>query len=449
MNITRENLGDLDLCIKIEIAENDYSEKVVKQLKDYQHKAQVPGFRKGMAPMGLIQRMYKPAVVADAVNDVLSENLYKYLEDEKLDILGSPLANDEKTGTPDFAKEKDFVFYFDAALAPQVDIDWSKIDTKLCAIKVGAKDIDNQVNDITQQFGRFETPDTIGEGDHIYGKAVELDKDGKEKEGGVNAFCSFSLADLKDAEIAQLFIGHKAEDKVVFNAAKAFTAAQIEKTFRLDEAAAKKFKADVELTVSGASHITPAELNVELFDKLFPGEGIQDEAAFRKAIGKQIEKASDEQCEILFVNQVRKQLLDNFGAAMPEAFLKRWIASRSKDETLEDIEKEWEDKYLPSLKWELLDAALGKIQPIEPTQNEIVDFVKDILRRNDTPQEGEEAEQTEKRLEEAARTIAQDRKNVQQISDKIYLQKTFALFKAQLNPEVEKVSAKEFGERCK
>lgn len=451
MNITRENLGELDLCIKIDVAENDYAEKVAKQLKEYKQKAAIPGFRKGMAPMGMIQRLYKPTVVADAVQDLLSESLYKYIEDEKLDIIGSPLSNDEKTGTPDFANATDFTFYFDAALAPQVNIDWSKVDTKLCSIKLTAKDTDTQIDDITKRFGKFETPETVGEGDYVYGKAVELTKEGAEKEGGVNAFCSFDLSDVKEAEIAALFVGKKAEDTVVFNPSKAFTAAQIEKMLHLEAAAAKKFKSDVSFKVSGCSHITPAEINEELFEKVFPGKGLKSADEFRKAITEQINKANDEQCQILFVNQVRKQLLDNFDAAMPEAFLKRWILSRSndKDVTAETIESEWAEKYVPSLKWELVDGALNKIQSIEPTTNEIVDYIKDILRKNDTKQEGEDDKQAEERLEQTARTIAQDRQNVQQIVDKLYVDKTFALFKSQLNPEVEKVSAKEFAERCK
>lgn len=449
MTISRENLGELDLCIKIEVAENDYAEKVTKQLKDYQRKATIPGFRKGMAPMGMIQRMYKPAVVADAVEGLLGESLYKYIDDEKLELIGSPLSNNEKTGTPDFAKGGDYTFYFDAALMPKVNIAWDKVDTKLCSIKVSAKDIDTQVDDITKRFGKFETPETIAEGDYVYGKAVELSR-GKEKEGGINTFCSFSLADMKEAEIVQLFVGHKAEDKVVFNPSKAFTAAQLATIFRIEEAAAKKFKTDVELTISGCSRVTPAELNEELFEKLFPGEGIKDAAAFRKAVGKQIEKANDEQCQILFCNQVRKQLLDNFDAPMPEAFLKRWILSRGeKDMTAETLENEWAEKYLPSLKWEILDGALNKIKSIEPTNKEIVDYVKDILRKNDTPKEGEDAKAADERLEEAARTIVSDRQNVQQIIDKLYVEKTFALFKEQLKPEVEKLSAKEFGDRCK
>ena len=452
MNITRENLGDLDLCIKIEIAESDYAEKVTKQLKEYQHKATVPGFRKGMAPMGLIQRMYKTSVVADVVQGLLGDSLYKYIDDEKLNIIGSPLSNEEKNGAVDFEKSKDFTFYFDAALSPEVNIDWTKVDAKVCAVKVTAKDIDSQIEAITQRYGKFETPDTIGEGCMVYGKAVELTKEGAEKEGGMSAFCSFSLSDMKDAEIANQFYGKKAEEKVVFNPSKAFTASQIEKVFRLDSAAAKKFKADVEMTISGCSKITPAELNEELYERVFPGQGIKEADKFRKAIGEEIEKANDEQCHILFVNQVRKQLLEHFDAPMPEAFLKRWILSRSDDKnvTAETIENEWADKYVPSLKWELIDGALNKISNIEPTQNELVDYIKDILRNTDgKPQEGEDEKQAEARLEQAARTIAQDRNNVSQIFDKLYVEKTFALFKEQLKPEVEKVSAKEFAERCK
>ena len=450
MNISRENLGELDLRIRIDITESDYAEKVAKQLKEYQHKATVPGFRKGMAPMALIQRIYKSAIVADAVQDLLGESLYKYLDDEKLDIIGSPLSNEEMTGTPDFAKDKDYTFYFDAALFPEVNIEWEKIDAKLCSIKTTAKDIDTQISDIAERYGKFESPETVVEGSHVYGKAIELTKEGTDKEGGVSAYCSFKLSDMKDPEIAALFVGKKAQESIVFNPAKAFTPTQIEKIFHIENAEAKKFKSDVRFELSGCSQITPAELNAELFEKVFPGQGITELDKFRKAISAQIDKANDEQCQILFVNQVRKQLLDNFSATMPEAFLKRWILSRNNDNnvTAESIEKDWADTYVPSLKWEFIDNAINKIQSIEPTQNEIVDAIKDILRRSGSKPEGEDDAKYEEGLEQSARTIAQDRNNVRQIIDKLTVDKTFALFKEKINPEVEKVTAKEFGERA-
>lgn len=450
MNITKENLGELDLCIKVEIEEKDYAENVTKQLKKYQQKANVPGFRPGKAPFALIQRMYKNAIMADEVQNTMSEALFKYIDDEKLNIIGSPLSNEEKTGAIDFAANTNFTFYFDAALAPKVDIAWDKVDVKLAQIKVPAKDIDSQIENITRQYGQFETPEVIGENDFVYGKIVELDKNGNAKEGGVSTFTSFELSNVKDDEIRASIVGKKAEDKVVFNAGKAFSAETIEQNLHLEDAVAKKFKSDVELSISGCSRITPHEINEELFAKVFPGETIADAAAFKKKVTEQVNKANDEQCEILFVNQVRKALLDNFTAQLPEAFLKRWILSRSeKDVTAETIENEWADKYLPSLKWELLDAELNKIQSIEPTRNEIVDAIKEILSKNMPKTADEDDKAYEARIEQSAQGIADDRQNVSQLADKLYVQKTAKLFREKLNPEVEKITVKEFSERAK
>lgn len=450
MNITRENLSDLELCIKVDIAETDYQESVKKQLKDYQKKATVPGFRKGMAPMGLIERMYKGAIVGDTVQNTLNTSLFKYIDDEKLHILGMPMSNDEKTGDVDFAHQKDFTFYFDVAVAPEFEIAWDKVQVVYNQIKVSAKEVDAEVNNITSRYGKFESPETIGAGDIVYGKLVELDKKGAPKEGGVDTFTSLNLLNLKDAELLPLFEGKKAEDKIVFNLYKAFPVADIERALRVDNATAKKFKSDVELTVSGVSRIIPHELNDELYGKVFPGQTFKDEAAFRKALQKEIEKANNEQSDWLYVNQVRQALVDGFDAKLPESFLKRWFASRGdKDVTPETIEADWTEKYLPSLKWELIESKLESIQPVEPTNNQIVDYIKDVLRRNDTPAADEKKEQTEERLEKAARSIAADRQNVGQVVDRIYADNLAKLFKGQLKPVVEKVSAKEFGERAK
>lgn len=451
MNISRENLSDLDLLIKVEIGESDYAEEVKKQLKNYKNKAMVPGFRKGMAPMGLIERMYKGAIVADAVQNKLTSSLYDYLENEKLDILGSPLSNDEKTGTIDFENNKDFTFYFDAALMPKVELAWDKVDAKLYQVKVNPKDIDKRVDDIAKRFGKFETPETVGDNDFVYGKVEELDKEGNVKEGGVSTFTSFDLSNLKNHdEIFPLFEGKKAEDKVVFNAAKAFTASDIETNFRIDAAAAKKFKSDVQLTLSGISRTTPHEVNDELFKKVFPNDEVKDLAAFRKLVSKDIEKQYNEQCEIFFVNEVHKQLLDNFTAEMPEAFLKRWILSREEKEmTMETLEEQWADKYVPSLRWEMVDSALNKIKKLEPSQRDVLDYIKNILREGDVMQEGEDDKAQDARLEQAAQSIAKERQNVQNIIDRLYSHNSFLLYNEQLKPEAEKITIKEFGEKIK
>ena len=450
MNITRENLGDLELCIKVDIEEKDYIENVTKQLKDYQKKATVPGFRKGMAPMGLIQRMYKAAIVGDAVQNELNTSLFKYIDDEKLHILGMPMSDDEKTGEVDFGKQQNFTFYFNVAVAPEFEIDWSKVDVVYNQIKVTAKEVENEIANVTNRYGKFETPATVGKGDIMYGKLVELDKKGAVKEGGIDTFVSLNLLNLKDEDMLPLFEGKKAEDKIVFNFYKAFPVADIERALHIETEAAKKFKSDVELTISGISRIIPHEINEDLFNLVFPDQKIKDADAFTKAMKKEFEKANAEQSDYLYVNQVRTALVDAFDKPLPENFLKRWFASRGeKDMTPETIEADWTEKYVPSLKWELIESKLEEIQPVEPTSNQIVDHIKDILRRNDKKPEGETKEQTEQRLEQAARSIAADRKNVQQLVDRIYAENLAKLFKEQLKPTVEKVSAKEFAERAK
>lgn len=449
MNITRENLGDLDLSIKIEVVESDYAERVTKQLKKYQHQASVPGFRKGMAPKALIERMYKPSVVADEVNNILSESLYKYIDDEKLNIIGSPLANDEKTGNVDFAGAKDYTFYFDAALAPNFEIKWDAIDTKLMQVKISSKEADKQVEEIRERYGKFETPEETNEQSMVYGKVEELDKAGNVVEGGKSTYVNFKLEVVKE-ESRAAFMGKKAQEKVVFNPKKAFGTAEMQNILHLSDEEAKAFKADVEFTLSGCSNITPAELNEEFFEKMFPGQGIKDEAAFKKAVSKEMEKANNEQCQIIYCNQVRDALIKAFDAPMPEAFLKRWILSRGeKDITAESLEANWNEKYVPGLKNEFIESELNKIKFLEPKMDEIVAYVKNILATGAKPEEGETEEEMNKRLDESARTIAQDRNNMRQIIDKLYQDNLFALLNDKLKPEVEKVSLKELAERVK
>ena len=184
---------------------------------------------------------------------------------------------------------------------------------------------------------------------------------------------------------------------------------------------------------------------------MFPNEEVKDVAAFRKLVSKDIEKQYNEQCEILYVNEVHKQLVDNFTAALPEAFLKRWILNREegKEVTAESLEEQWAEKYVPSMRWEMVDAELNKLKKLEPTHREVLDYIKEILGENDNLQEGEDEKARDERLEQAAQSIAKERQNVQSIIDRLYSRNSFALYKEQLKPEAEKISIKDFGEKVK
>lgn len=448
MNITRENTGELELLIKVEISESDYQENVEKQLKEYQKKAVVAGFRRGNAPMGLIKKMYQKAIVADEVQSVIGQSLYKYIEDENLKIVGSPLSNDEKTGEIDFDK-KDFVFYFDAALMPKANIQWKNIDVKRTQIKVSSKEIDEQLDDAARRFGKFETPETVEQTDFVYGKVVEMEN-GNVKEGGLNTFMSLEMKKLKATNFKKLFAEKKVEDKVVFNPSKVLDAETIAASFRMKEEEAQNFVSDVELSISGISRITPHEINEELFAKMFPNEDIKNVDDVKKKMKAETEKVYEEQCKMLFNAEVRKALIDQFTEYIPTEFIQKWLASRGeKDMTLENIVAEWDGKYLPSIKWEFIESSLREMKDIDPTQNEVVDYIKGVMTSYDLRKEDEDEKAYDERIEKAARTIAQDKNNVGQVYEKIYSEKLFALLEENIKPEVEKMTIKEFSERNK
>ncbi|MBR4804039.1 MAG: hypothetical protein IK032_05320, partial [Bacteroidales bacterium] len=410
----------------------------------------IPGFRKGTAPMGLINRYYKSAVMADTVQEALNEALYKYIVDEKLDLLGTPISNHEKTGDMDFGKQTDFTFYFDAAYFPKMDIEWGKIDAKLYQVKVAAKDVDEQIESVCRNYGKFEVPEQINADDEsVYASFVELEK-GEKPEDAKSKFAVFEISKIKDEAIKQQFMGKKANDVVTLNVGKAFAAADIETIFHLPAAEAKKYKADIELTISSLAHVTPHEVNQELFDKMYPGAGITTVEQFKKNIKKDIEESYARQCEMMYVNDVEKWLLDNFGAELPTQFLQRYIAERSeKGTTLEDVVNNWETMYLPSIKVEILDENLGKEGNITPSHADVVNEVAGILKQRDAKKDDESDEDFDKRINQMAESIASDRKNVEQIYGRLRGNMMYALFSEKAKPATEKISIKEFVEKAR
>lgn len=449
MNITRENTSELELLLKVEICESDYRESVEKHLKDYRKNVTLPGFRKGMAPLPLVKKMYQKALIADEVQKVLSESLYKYIEEEHLEIVGSPLSNDEKTGEVDF-NNSDFAFYFNLALMPQLDIKWNELGVKLAQVKISSKEVDEELDKYAKKYGKFEAPEVVGETDVLYGKVVELDKAGNVLEGGIDTHLSFSVANMRKDDIKQLFIDKKLEEKVVFNLAKAYDADTLEEILNMPKDEVKKIKSDFEFTLTGISRITPHELNEELFDKVFPGEELKDIEAFKKRVKKEMEKAYEMQAKNLFNYEVRKALIDQFSAEIPNDFLQRWLASNGEKEgNIEAIKEEWEERYVPAIKWEFIENSLKKIKEIKPTKDEIKAYLKDVLTKYDTRKLQEDEAKYDERIEEWAEKMCQDDRGMEGLCAGLYVDKLYGLYEEQIKPEVEKISIKEFSERFK
>ncbi len=362
MNITKEPNGDLQAVVHINITEEDYKDKVNETLKSYRKKANMPGFRPGMVPMGLIKKMYGASVMADEINKLVSEALDKYIYDNKLDLLGHPLANMEKTKQIDFAKDKEFDFYFDIAVAPDIEVDLKSEDFKTDYYKIKAtdKEIDITVEDFKNKFGEEIEPEEVAEGDFIDGTLTQVDEEGNPVEGGLVKDIYFNTKDLKLKKIIKEFIGKKVGDVVSFNIKKAFDAKRAKELLG-DDATGEQLKADYKLEIKKIRRFIPAELNEELFEKAYPGENIKTEEEFRNRIKKDLELQYEKESDRKFVDDVVKKLTEKINFDLPVDFLKRWLFESNQGQiTKEQIEQQWES-FAQSLKWQVIEAKLNKL----------------------------------------------------------------------------------------
>src|SRR3989304_275235 len=225
MNITKENIDDLNAILLVKIGKTDYEEKVVNVLKDYRKKANMPGFRPGKVPFGLINKMYRLPVLQEEINKIVSDNLTKYIIDEDLKILGDPMPNREKTSSIDWETQEDFDFSFNIAVQPEFELKLPKKDKlKYYTIKIEDEMVNNAINSYKRRFGSLKKTEKVEvENEMIKGDLMQLDQDGKEfKEGIKSNDALFSLERVKDNEIKALFKGKAIDDEVTFNLKKAF-----------------------------------------------------------------------------------------------------------------------------------------------------------------------------------------------------------------------------------
>ncbi|MCK9321575.1 MAG: trigger factor family protein, partial [Bacteroidales bacterium] len=221
MKVTKENTGNLTAVLRIDIAQEDYTPKLEEQLKSYRRKANVPGFRPGQAPIGMIKKMYEIPLRAEIIEKAMSDAMYDYIDKEKVRILGYPLANEEKT-VIDWNNQKEFTFYFDIALEPEFDINLENIEETYYEIEPSEEMLDNFVIDIQRRFGQFSSPESIEEGDMIYGEIIEVDEEGNVKEGGIKEQTSIFIDKIAQKTIQKKFIGKQKNSEIIFNPSKAF-----------------------------------------------------------------------------------------------------------------------------------------------------------------------------------------------------------------------------------
>lgn len=374
MNITKENIDALNATITVKIEKSDYESTVNEVLKDYRKKANMPGFRPGKVPAGLVKKMYGKAVTADEVNKMLSQNLSRYFVEENLNILGDPLPNEEKQPEIDWNKNEDFEFVFDIAMAPEFEIRLDKRNKlPYYRITVDEDTINKQVEAYTGRFGENVTVEEAGEKDILRGDFIQLDAEGNELNEGIRAEKVIISIDLiRDEAVKNEIIGKKTGDSLVFDPVKAYdNRHEVGHLLNLSHEEAEKVEGNFRFTIAEVLRFKPAEINEELFKKAF-GENteVKTEEEFRNTIKKELEESFLFSSNYKFALDTRETLIEKIEMELPEEFLKRWIRVTNKNLTSEQIENDFPN-FMKDLRWQLIKDRIVKENNIQVSEEEI------------------------------------------------------------------------------
>lgn len=454
MNVTKETTGDLTAVLKIEVSSEDYKEAVEKELKNYRKKANMPGFRPGQVPMGLIKKMYEKPVRAEQVQNVMTEAMYKYIDDNKIELLGTPMANNDKTPQIDWDNQFDYTFYFDIALQPSFDIDLSSQNTTYYRITPTDDILNRFVEDIQRRFGKFEVPENVGENDLVYGEINELDQEGNVKEGGIQTPTSLSVDLISMVTIKKKFLGAKKDDVIVFNLAKAFkNVTELAAMLRIDKEKAKEFKSDVEFRISSISRITKHELNEDLYSKAYANRNIKTEEEFRQAAKEDLVNTYSKEADRYFLNETSKQLIETSKIELPDEFMKRWLIETNQGKVDEKEITDNYNTYRDSIKWQLIESKLMEKYKLEVSKDEIKTYYKDALISNYFPvvenETEEQKNEREKSIEKIADNMLENKEQGKQVYEYLFDQKLTATLKSQTKCEIKEISMEDFSQLIK
>ena len=385
MNLTRENTGELTATIRLEISPEDYTEQVNKVIRDYQKKANIPGFRPGHVPSGLIRKMYGKAVLAEEVNKLISESLNKYIREQNLDLLGNPIPSKEKSPAVNFDVQTSFEFFFDIGFAPEFNIPLG-LETMVDDYEIQVDDgmIDKYVDETRNRFGTPVKPEESGQ------PAV---------------------------------IAESGQPAVIEGTANPATEGK----------SSEKPKAD---------EIIPAEMTAGFFEKVYPGEKLETEEQFRERIRKDASGSFVQETDKLFFNKASEMLIKNTRFDLPDEFLKRWLVEYNEGKyTQEQVEKDY-PSFRESMKWQLIENRIIRENNIKVNDDDIKDYIRTVMLRR----VGTEFVDTEmeKKYESVVDAFMQNKEQVQRINDQLYNARLLGLFKSQLKVVKKEVSYDEF-----
>ena len=436
MNITKENLDELNAILTIEISKSDYEEKVETVLKDYRKKANLKGFRPGMTPIWLIKKMYGTAVKIEEINKLVGESIQKYITDEDLKILGDPLQKIDENETFDFDNKDDFSFSFEIGLAPVFEIKLSKKNKlHFYEIIVDEKMKNGYLDNYTRRFGDIQDVETIEEKDVVYGKIEAA-------EGVSVEETSLSVDLIKDDEIKQMFIGKSINDTVDFDLRKAFpNETEIAGILKKKKEEVEAINGIFKFTVNRISRFKPAEVGQELFDKVY-GEGVvATEEEFMQKLEEQIATDLKRESEFKLSLDAKNLAIEKTTFDLPEEFLKKWLLNANKNTTQEQIDSEFVH-FKNDLKWRLIANKVASDNKVQISEEEILNEAEKTTRHQFNQYGLYHV--TDEQISNYAKESLKREEDIKRIADKILDEKVIEIIKSLVKIDNKSVTAEEF-----
>lgn len=434
MNITRENVDALNAIVTVAVAKGDYSDKVTKILEDYRKKSNIPGFRKGAVPMSVIQKQYGKAVLLDEVNKVLQRSLNDYLVKEKLDILGNPLPK----VTEDFDWDKeDFKFEFELGLAPEFNVDLTS-KTKVTRFTIVADEtmLNEQIERIQKQYGKLMPKDKVEEGFDVSGTFSNEEK-------GIENRTTLALDIFKDKKTAKAFIGKKVGDVVVLNTKGLFDDDhKLMDYLKVSHDDVHGLEVDVNFTIEEINATELAELNQELFDKLFGEGNVKSVDELKAKIKEDAEGQFSQQADQKYLNDVTESLIENTKFDLPAAFLKKWIQNAGENPlTAEQAEEEYE-KSEKGLRYQLIEGKVIVENKLQTTFEDLKTFTASLIKKQ-MAQFGQ-VNPTDEEVDGVVARVLSNQDEIKRLSEQIMSEKMINLYKEKVPAKTKEVSYQDF-----
>ncbi len=446
MNISKRQNGELNAIITIEVKPEDYQPKVDETIKNYRKNANIPGFRPGHVPAGIIKKKYGKDVLVEELNKLLGNELVNYLRDNNIDVLGSPLPV-QTLEQLTFEEGKNFSFDYEIGIAPAVNVKMPESKIPFYLIHIDDKMIDDDINEMRRRYGKFSNPESSEATSVLYGEFVELNENGEIKEDGNKTTTTISIEMIKDENEQKKFIGLKKDELVSFNPLKALKNETEVSAMLKTEKSLTALRSDYQFSIKTVNKIEKAELNQEFFDKAFGEDIVHNEEEFkakiREGIASYFEKESDKKLQ----KDIRIVFLEENKLQLPDEFLKRMLKARQ-EKTIEDHEFEHQYFHLAEdLKWDLLQNKIATDQTIKVSNEDIMDTGR-VMISQQFAQYGVAPPDDEK-LDELVQNYLQKDDNQERLGRTLLSHKVFDFLKKNLKLNMLELPYEDFIEKLK